>query len=327
MKHESTPQVSVIMPVYNGELYLAEAIESILAQTFTDFELLIVDDGSQDASAEIIRSYEKLDDRIRSFQHERNMGQGPALNTGLAAAEGAYLTYTDCDDVNLPQRFQKQVNFLQAHPEIGAVGTCGRAVNHNLTATLFDFIVPQHHALITLNLFLGGSFVGATIMSRYEFINEVGGHTSERILSPDIDLSMRLLWHTPIKFANLPDILMLYRRHDKAVTISSATQAHAEERELRRSVLQRLWGSIPPGAVHRFQKLRFQHKLNWAERRAAKKDLCRLIGSLIAHNLVDSDDRPLLLAEMNRRLEQASPRLWQQFCYWRRHHFQLQSDQ
>ncbi len=315
------PLVSVIMPVYNGEEYFSEAIDSILTQTFSDFELLIVDDGSQDKSAEIIRSYAKLDDRIRFFQLQRNMGQGPALNRGVASSTGKYLTYMDCDDISLPERLEKQVNFLEAHPGFGAVGTCCRVLNHDLTTTLFDFIVPPQHALIAFNLFFGASFVGATVMTRSEFISEVGGYTLRRDLSPDLDLSLRLLWHTPIRFANLPDVLFFYRRHEKAKTVADAEVFHVTEREQRARMLQHIWGEAPPSTLDRFQKLRFQHNLSWAERRAAKQDLRRLIDSLIGHNLVDAGDRSPLTAAMNQRLEQASPRLWQQFCHWRRHHF------
>ena len=122
------PLVSVIMPVYNGEKYLAEAIDSILVQTFTDFELLIVDDGSQDNSAEIIRSYVKRDSRIRFFQQEQNEGSANARNRGIANAKGEFIAAMDCDDVSLPERLQKQVDFLESHPEIGALGTRGRGV-------------------------------------------------------------------------------------------------------------------------------------------------------------------------------------------------------
>ena len=249
----------------------------------------------------------KLDDRICVFQLERNMGQGSALNRGVAASTGKYLTYMDCDDVSLPQRLEKQVNFLESHPGIGAVGTCGRVMNHDLTTALLDFIVPPQHALIAFNLFFGASFVGATVMTRSEFISEVGGYTPKRDVSPDLDLSLRLLWHTPIRFANLPDILFLYRRHDGAKTIARAEESDAPERELRERMLQRLWADVPPRTVDRFQLLRFQHNLGWAERRAAKKDIRRLIDSLIGHGLVDPGDKALLIAEMNRRLEQASP--------------------
>ena len=147
---EAMPLVSVIMPVYNGEKYLAEAIDSILVQTFTDFELLIVDDGSQDNSAEIIRSYEKRDSRIRFFQLERNVGSAAARNRGIASASGAYIALMDCDDVSLPKRLQKQVDFLQANPEIGAVGVCGQAVNEDMTKLLYDLNVPERHCDILL---------------------------------------------------------------------------------------------------------------------------------------------------------------------------------
>jgi hypothetical protein len=181
--------------------------------------------------------------------------------------------------------------------------------------------VPQEHALIAFNLFFGASFVGATVMSRSKFMEAVGGYTSDRSLNPDIDLSMRLLWNTPIRFANLPDILFLYRRHDSSETTAHVALYHATERKIRSSMLQRLWGEVPSGALDRFQKLRFQRKLNWQQRRATKQDLRRLIDALIAHRCVEPADKPLLIAAMNRRLEQASPRRWQQFMHWRRHRF------
>ncbi|MCY3779183.1 MAG: glycosyltransferase family 2 protein [Chloroflexi bacterium] len=316
------PLVSVIMPVYNGEKYLAEAIESILAQSFADFELLVVDDASQDGSVEVIRSYENLDDRIRFFQHERNMGHGTTLNTGLAEATGAYIATMDCDDVSLPVRLEKQVNFLESHPGIGAVGTCARVVNHDLTATFFDFNVPRQHALITFNLFFGASFVEATVMVRREFPMSVQGYEPGRRYVTNLELNLRLLAKTPIRFANLPDNLMLYRQHEHSLSADREARKYvAPELEVRGRMLQHLWGEAPEGTLDRFYSLRKHKKLNWTDRRAANKDLRRLIEALIAHNLVDAVDRPLLLATMNRHLEQASPRLWQQFCHWRRHHF------
>ncbi len=313
------PLVSVIMPVYNGEEYLADAIDSIVEQTFTDFELLIVDDGSTDGSAEIIRSFEAQDRRVRFIQLARNKGQGPAVNAGLAVANGGYISYMDCDDISLPQRLEKQVAFLGSHSRIGAVGTWAKVHNDDLTATLFELKVPEAHALIAFNLLFGASFVGATVLTRREYIDQVGGYDWELRHSIDLDLSCRLLWHTSIRFANLPEHLFLYRRHERAVTIADAGESQALERNFRARLLQHLWGEVSPGVIDRFQRLRFQHKLGWAERRAAKRDLRRLIDSLIVHSRVDPGDRAILIAAMNRRLEQASPRLWQQFCHWRRH--------
>ena len=309
------------MPVYNGEKYLSQAIESILTQTYTNFELLIVDDGSTDASAAIIQAYSEREKRIRFFQNERNMGIGPTLNTGLAAATGAYINNMDCDDISLPTRLEKQVRFLENHPRIGALGVCAQAKNEDMTTTLFDYTVPQEHALIALNLFFGASFVGATVVARSEFIEAIGGYTRDRTIPPDLDLTCRLLWHTSVRFANLPERLYLYRRHQEATGIANRGIQSAGERQRRAWLLSRLWGEAPPGAVDRFQRLRFQHKLNWLDRRAAKRDMRRLIDALIAHKCVAPEDEPALIAEMNRRLEQASPRIWQQFCHWRRRHF------
>ena len=147
------PLVSVVMPVFNGEKYLAEAIESILSQTFTDFELLIVDDGSRDCSAAIIRGYEKRDERIRFFQLECNSGTAVARNHAVAASIGTYITYMDCDDVCLPERLQKQVDFLQSNCDIGGVGTHAKAVSENMQhlydrtppdASRSDLVIPVH---------------------------------------------------------------------------------------------------------------------------------------------------------------------------------------
>ena len=147
------PQVSVIMTVYNGEKFLAEAIESILAQTFTDFELLIVDDGSTDESAARIKAIAQRDKRIHFVQLGENVGMADARNCGIAAATGEYIAIMDCDDVSLPERLEKQVAFLRANPEIGALGAGARVTNHDMTRHLYDFELLQQHALIALNVF------------------------------------------------------------------------------------------------------------------------------------------------------------------------------
>ena len=316
------PLVSVIMPVYNGEKYLAEAIDSILAQTFTDFEFLIVDDGSQDNSAEIIRSYEKRDRRIRFIQLERNMGAAVARNRGIAAAGGEYITGMDCDDVSLPERLQKQVDFLKSHPEIGGIGAFARVVNHDLTTLIYDFEVPRKHALIALTMFFGYGFIGATIMLRREFLSAVGGYEPGWRNCYDLELFSRLLHETRIRYANLPDDLYLYRRHEQLKLRNANTEEHEEEREIKRRNLERLWNEAPEATLDHLYCLRMRSKLSWAERRAVKQDIKRLIESMIAHKWVEPEDRPLLINEMNRRMEQASPRLWQQFSHWWRHHFQ-----
>lgn len=114
------PKVTVAMPVYNDAAYLNEAVDSILAQTFRDFELLIVDDGSTDGSASLIAEYR--DPRIRCLTFTENRGRPVARNAALDYAEGAYLAWMDADDIALPQRLEKQVAFLDAHRDIAVCG-------------------------------------------------------------------------------------------------------------------------------------------------------------------------------------------------------------
>ncbi len=318
------PTVSVVMSVYNGETFLAEAIDSILAQTLTDFEFLIVDDGSQDNSAEIIRSYQQRDSRIRFFQLERNMGIADARNRAIAEAAGEYITIMDCDDISLPERLEKQVAFLRANPEIGVVGARGRAVSEDLSTPLFELKVPEKHCLIVFATLVGVSFIFTTIMVRAALIKAVGGYQPGRRAGEERDLCWRLLWHRQIGLANIPEFLYIYRRHESSLSHNRNEVLESQRRETLAGILQQLWGEAPEATLNRFLRLRMQEKLGWAERRAAKNDMSRLIESLIVHNLVHTSDKPLLLAEMNRRLEGTTPRLWQQFCHWRRHHFQRQ---
>ena len=313
------------MPVYNGEKYIVEAIESILTQTFTDFELIIVDDGSQDASAQIIRSYAEADNRIHFLQHEENLGQAQAQNTGIAAAEGAFLAAMDSDDISLPQRLEKQVAFLKSNPEIGLVGAHQRFVDKDLNP-LTSYKLSCSHAIIVLNLFIGASLHGPTIMIRRGFLTKAGGFRPEVRRCQDMDLFLRLLEKTQIRFANLPDELYFYRLHDSQKSYFATDNFKVSKDDdcvaHRDNALEYLWGEPPkPALSDRFFRLRAGRKLSWADRKAARQDITRLIASILKHNWVDPSDSRLLYDAMNRRLEQASPRRWQQFCHWRRHHF------
>ena len=308
------PQVSVVMPVYNGERFLAEAIESILDQTFTDLELIVVDDGSTDGSADIVRTYLERDGRIRFFQHERNRGAADARNTGIAAARGEYIAAMDADDISLPERLDTQVDYLRMNPDIGGVGLQGRVVEHDLTPR-GDFGVATHHALIALNYFLRYGVLGATLMLRRELLVAVGGYESGQSRVDDPELLARMLNDTSIRFANLPDFLYLYRKYDR----DPFPGAVAEEERLKRLNLKRLGIPEHEVTIDRLTKLRPFHRLSWADRRLTKRDLMRIIDGMVAQEWVEPGDRPLLVAEMNRLLERASPRLWQMFCHWYRH--------
>ena len=316
------PQVSVVMPVYNGEKYLAEAIDSILNQTFTDFEFIIVDDGSTDGSAGIIRTYQERDERLRLVQLDHNMGRADARNAGIAVAQGELITSMDADDISLPERLEKQVAFLGSNPRIGGLGTCGHGMNHDMSSLYEDFIMPTRHELIALQHFLGFSVLGATVMFRREYLRAVEGFEAGRRYVDDLELISRLFYQTRIRLANLPEFLYLYRRHDQAKYRVRNSGPHIALKKLKRRDSERLGVPDHATAINRLKQLRPFHRLSWADRRRTKRDFKQIIDGMIAQGWVEPGDRSFLEAEMNRRLEQASPRLWQQFCHWRRHRFQ-----
>ena len=305
-----------MMPVFNGERFLAEAIDSILAQTFSDFELIIVDDGSRDRSAAIIREYEQRDARIRFFQLERNTGEGPARNYAVDASTGEYVTGLDCDDVCSPNRLEKQVDYLRANPEIGALGVCGMLTDEELNPQ-DPWDVPEAHAQIAYSMFLGRLPLGASFMFRRDLFYAVGGYEQNRKRSRDIELVFRLLGKTRI--ANLPDQLYMYRQHGGQ---PHGPEARRDWHELKRRMLCRLWGEAPQASLERFAQVRRPWAtLSWRERRRTKRDINRLIDSMIAANWIEQSDLASLIELRNRQLEKTSPRIWQMFCHWRRRRF------
>ena len=312
------PLVSVVMPVFNGEKYLAKAIESILAQTFTDFEFIIVDDGSRDRSAEIASSYAELDERIRFVKLARNRGVADARNQGMAIASGDFIAPMDCDDVSLPERLQRQVDFLGRNHDIGVLGTGAQAVNEDLRP-LFNFDLPQQHALIVFNLFVGSFFIHPSTMIRREALEAIGGYEPSRLTAVDTELWSRLMWRT--RFANLPEKLLLYRRHDAQDHRTRDAAAKQQAWVVRERLLQRLWGEAPRDSLVRFQRMQRDEKFGFLERRRAGHDLARLLEAMITHEVIDAADRSLVEAHIQRRLEGTTPRRWQMFLHWRRHRF------
>lgn len=307
------------MPVYNGEQYLAEAIDSILSQTFSDFELILVDDGSQDNSIDLMRAYQDRDERISIFQLDRNMGMADARNYGIAKASGQYITTMDCDDISLPRRLQLQVVFLESNAEVGAVGISGQAVNEDLTSVLFELSVPPKHAQIVLANFVGVSFIYTTVMARSALMRSVGGYQPGRRSGEERELYWRMLWGTRARFANLPENLYTYRQHGQSFSANRDAKLKAETDEVRAFMLRQLWGEAPAETLDRFFRMAQGGKLGWLDRRAAKHDMTRLIDAFASHGLVELDELPLLADEAKRHLEGTMPRLWQKFLHWRRH--------
>lgn len=200
--------ISVIMAVYNGERYLEEAVESILTQTFLDFEFLIVDDGSTDKSAKILAGAASRDARFRVITNQANIGLTRSLNKALAQACGTLIARMDADDVAPPERFERQIAFLQNNPEVGVVGTAYRFINEE-GETIGERAILTDNESIQRALIRFNPFLHSSVMMRKVLLDNVGGYDKRYTKAQDYDLWMRLapLCH----FANLSEVLMKKR--------------------------------------------------------------------------------------------------------------------
>lgn len=211
-----SPIISVLMPVYNAERYLAKAVESILMQTFADFEFIIVDDGSTDQSLKILQNYAVQDSRIR-LTSRANQGLVYSLNEMIGQARGKFLARMDADDIAMPERFAKQVTFLQAHPECVAVGAQVLLIDP-VELPLCKFAKPITHEQIDfahLSGKGGGSIVHPSVMMRATAVSQIGGYRPEMESAEDLDLFLRLAEIG--RLANLQEVLLWYRMHPKSI--------------------------------------------------------------------------------------------------------------
>jgi glycosyltransferase involved in cell wall biosynthesis len=210
----AAPAVSVLLPVHNDRRFVGRAVESILEQTFRDFELLVLDDGSTDGSMEIVRGFS--DPRLRIVSNPRNLGLARTLNTGLALAQGNLIARMDADDISEPARFERQVEFLAAHPEIALVGTWARWIDENdRPFTAIEF--PTDPAGIEQGLMEDNCIFHPSVMFRRRPVEELGGYAAASPLSQDYELWLRLSERHPL--ANLPEYLLRYRIHRGQVSV------------------------------------------------------------------------------------------------------------
>lgn len=208
------PTVSVVMTAYNAEFTIARAVLSILRQSLSDLELLIVDDGSDDTTVARIRAV--ADERVQVLTNERNLGISRSANRGVAAARGRYIARMDADDVALPRRLERQVRFLDHHPKVLALGTAMRRMDRYGTLGRV-IVVPQHDAELRLLTLWGAPILNPTAMLRREVFHELGleYHTGCDG-AEDYELWARLLAHGEV--ANLPSVECLYRTWDESIS-------------------------------------------------------------------------------------------------------------
>jgi glycosyltransferase involved in cell wall biosynthesis len=230
-----TPAISVAMSVYNGERFLAPAIQSILDQTFPDFEFLIVDDGSTDASAGIIRDFASRDARIRPIIRE-NRGLIASLNQLLQEARAPIIARMDADDISRPERFARQIAFLAENPDYGVVGTWTEDIDENDRSHLASGKDhPLDHAGFLAAIETGDSLICHPVaMFRRDIVLAVGGYHAAFRHCEDYDLWLRLGEVT--RLGNIPERLLRYRRYPDQVS-----SRHAMELQIGTAVALAAW--------------------------------------------------------------------------------------
>lgn len=231
-------KVTVLMAVYNGERYLREAIESILGQTFQDFEFLIMNDGSTDSTREVILSYD--DPRIRLVDNAHNLGLTRSLNRGLELAEGEFIARQDADDISEPERLARQVSFLETHPEVALVGTWYKKIDTQGTP-IGDRELPCDCTQIRWCLLFFCPFVHSSVILRKSAVLErIGFYNEDITYAQDYEFWSRIARCLPV--ANLGEHLMKFRINPWSMTATYGVRVHDEPLRIRIANMSHLLG-------------------------------------------------------------------------------------
>jgi glycosyltransferase involved in cell wall biosynthesis len=238
------------MPVYDGERYLEEAIQSILSQTFRDFELIIINDGSTDGTAALIERYRRADGRVRAFE-QANHGLAATLNRGLESARGEYVVRMDQDDVSLPERLAVQTAFMNANRQVGICGTWIETFDP-LNRTVLR--LPTDDATIRSWLLFESVLPHPSVVMRRKVLSSAGLRYDETCMhAEDYDLWVRASRRTAL--ANVPEVLLRYRLHPQQVVRRYETEKLTSARLVRQRQLEHLGISPTEGELDLHQAL------------------------------------------------------------------------
>ncbi|MEX1027956.1 MAG: glycosyltransferase [Candidatus Paceibacterota bacterium] len=241
-----SPLISVVMPVYNRKKYLSLAVESILQQSFDDFEFIIIDDGSTDGASDVLRHYATQDSRVRLVEQE-NSGYAIALNRGIQRAKGQFLARMDSDDISLPDRFALQLEFLRSNPHIVVVG--GQALRIDEDGDPLSPMVQLTDSSEIEQKLIGaiesnrGGLVHPSVMMRKDAVDTVGGYRPGFEPAEDRDLWLRLA--EVGQLANLPHTVLHYRTHSESVSQERSAQQHANATRAIHDAYRRREQQIP----------------------------------------------------------------------------------
>ncbi len=266
------PKVSVLMPVYNVQKYISEAIDSILNQTFNDFELIILDDCSEDETPSIIKAYN--DPRIIFHQNKHNLGLAENLNIGLKLAKGYYIARMDGDDISLSARLQTQVDFLEKHTDIDLC-SCGMRM---FGADNKTWIRDRDTEQVRITMMFYSAILHASSVFRKESFEKNGLiYNQNAFPAEDYDLWSRAVFYC--KLVNIPDVLYLYRIHNTQVT-NNIKRSEAKCREIQLKYIHRALPTLSETDVIKFvDGFIYNQQQNISEIYNSKKESIKIINS------------------------------------------------
>ncbi len=231
------PRISVIISTYNGDRFLLESVQSILDQSFDDFELIVVNDGSSDNTAGVLQTF--ADKRIRIVNNDQNLGIAASQNKALNLAGGEYLALMDHDDISLPQRLQKQVEFLDDHPSVGMVGSACIAIDQDNTVKSIN-VNPSDDIFLKWRLLIYDCPIAHTsLMVRRQALEKIGGYSGHYRYAGDYELLSKLAATNEV--ANITQPLVMWRMHN-STSIVHEDHLLEEARQISRDNIEAILG-------------------------------------------------------------------------------------
>jgi glycosyltransferase involved in cell wall biosynthesis len=236
------PTVSVVMSVFNGRQFLREAMESILDQSFREFEFIVIDDGSTDGSGAVLDSYQRSDPRVRIL-HQENRGLIESLNRGCRLARCEYIARMDADDIAIRDRLRWQVDFMEKHPEVGVLGGAVEFINAVGKSTHVCF-TPTEDSEIKSSLLRDCVIVHPTVLMRKDAFELAGGYRRVVVEAEDYDLWLRIA--DCFQLANLGTVVLKYRHHPFQISVRNRRQQALSSLAAQTAVMARRNGEPDP---------------------------------------------------------------------------------
>ena len=234
---KKSPKISLIMSVYNGEDYLAEAIDSVLKQTFTDWELIVINDCSTDSTGEILEKFAAMDERVKVYPNEVNLRLPSSLNRAMTFAQGKYIARMDADDICLPDRLEKQYAFMEENPQV-ALSSCRFMTLKNGTVSSGGCGGRSENEYIRALLLVTNPILHPGIIAKADVIKNLG-YDKSFTCTEDMEIWTRFVLENH-KIEILSEYLMIYRLHDKQITETTLEKQHREVVAIQKKYMGKL---------------------------------------------------------------------------------------